>query len=132
MRGFRVAFYGFVKLLCDPVHILKLFDEALRVGRSGAKCRMFYVDGCLMLRRYGSEMQKFVCFWMGRELFARGAKRKSKSKIQGYFPFGKLRVRMTSKRRGDDERSGMGRSTSVLDVSVRGQSRMLSPGVSYA
>jgi hypothetical protein len=30
VRGFRVAFYGFVKLLCDPIHILKLFDEALR------------------------------------------------------------------------------------------------------
>jgi hypothetical protein len=46
-------------------------------------------------------MQKYVCF---RERFARGAKRKnkkqeqkSKSKMRGFFPFDKLRVRMTSK-----------------------------------
>lgn len=54
MRGFRVAFYGFVKLLCDPIHILKLFDEALPVGRSGAKCRMFYGDDAGCFADYGS------------------------------------------------------------------------------
>jgi hypothetical protein len=67
MRGFRVAFYGFVKLLCDPIHILKLFDEALPVGKNGARCRMFYVDDAGCFADYGSEMQKYVCLWMRRE-----------------------------------------------------------------
>jgi len=60
-------------------------------------------------------MQKYVCFRMGGERFARGvnARAKNKSKMRGLFPFDKLRVRMTSKRRGDDNRSEMGRSTSA-------------------
>jgi hypothetical protein len=49
--GFGGAFYEFAEIAVGLVHILKLLDEALPVGSSGAHCWMFYVDQRRMLRR---------------------------------------------------------------------------------
>jgi hypothetical protein len=82
-----------------------------RLGRSGPKCRMFCMDWGDASRIMALTMQKYVCFQMGGERFARGvnARAKYKSKMRGVF----APLRMTSKRRGDDNRSEMGRSTSA-------------------
>jgi hypothetical protein len=91
---------------------LKLFDEALPVGRSGAKCRMFCMDWGDASRIMALTMQKYVCFRMGA--VRSWGERKSKKQEQNA---GVLRSAQNDKqRRCHDNRSGMGRSTSVPDV----------------
>jgi hypothetical protein len=71
--GVGAAFYGFAESAVGPVHILKFRGEASLVGKNGANCWMFYIDRGLVLRRSTLKMQKYICFCMGRERFARGA-----------------------------------------------------------
>ena len=71
--GVGAAFYGFAESAVGSVHILKFCGETSLVGKNGANCWIFYIDRGPVLRRSTVKMQKYICFWMRRERFARGA-----------------------------------------------------------
>jgi hypothetical protein len=71
---FRLAFYGFAKIGGDLVHILKFLDEALpgwEEWRELPDVLRGSMPDAWQIRAL--KMQKYVCFWMTKERFARGA-----------------------------------------------------------